>query len=68
MTSKYDPKRKPSKPRLVKSDKLCGHLARIAAFNLSEWPAAQAKVYAAIKQLQQLDAAAIEAGLKLRRS
>jgi hypothetical protein len=44
------------------TDDLCGHLSRIAAFNLDR-PAAQMKVYEAIRRLRLLDAAAIEVGI-----
>lgn len=50
-------------PRKMLTDDLCGHLSRIAAFNLDDRPAAQMKVYEAIRRLRLLDAAAIEAGI-----
>jgi hypothetical protein len=60
-------KRKVEKPRpapvLVSSDELCKYLCGIAAFSLHDNPSAQAVVYAAVRQLQLLDAEAIKAGI-----
>lgn len=56
-------KRKPSRPRLMDTAKLCKELVALAAFALYDNPAASAKIYEAVRQLQLLDKSAIEAGL-----
>lgn len=49
-------------PKLTRSDDLCKRLCGIAAFHIED-PKAQMVVYAAIRQLQRLDAVAVEAGI-----
>ena len=51
-----------SSPRKMSTYDLCLSLSCIAAFNL-DGPKAQAQIYEAIRRLQALDAAAIEAGI-----
>lgn len=56
----------PSLPLAIKSDDICKELVCIAAFNLFDSPDAQKKVYRAVRALQKLDAAAVEAGILSR--
>lgn len=54
-------KRKPL--ALTRSDDLCKRLVAMAAFSLFDNPKSQEIVYAAVRQLQRLDAVAVEAGI-----
>lgn len=55
------PKRKPAPPRKMSVKDLCMSLSRIAAFHVED-RAAQMKIYEAIRRLQLLESAAVEAG------
>ncbi len=55
-------KRKPTPPRKMSSDELCKSLASVAAFQLVD-EVSRLKIYEAIRRLQLLDAAAIEADI-----
>lgn len=56
----------PILPSQIKSDDICKELVCMAAFHLFDSPDAQKKVYRAVRALQQLDAAAVEAGILSR--
>lgn len=55
-------KRRASPPRRMSATDLCKSLAGIAAFHVED-RAAQMKIYEAIRRLQLLEKAAIDAGL-----
>lgn len=60
-------KTKPSKPKslpaLTRSDDLCKQLVIMAGLTLYDNTSAQKIIYAAVRQLQRLDAVAVEAGI-----
>ena len=62
------PKRnaRPAVPRRMSSIDLCKSLACIAAFHVED-KAAQMKIYEAVRRLQMLEKAAIDAGMLLER-
>jgi hypothetical protein len=56
-------RRKPSTPpRRMSTKDLCKSLAGVAAFHVEDG-SAQLKIYEAIRRLQMLDAAGVEAGI-----
>lgn len=61
------PAKKPAPPRKMSSKELCVSLAGIAAFHVED-KAAQMKIYEAIRRLQMLEKAAIDAGMSLAQS
>lgn len=61
------PKRAPTPPRKMSSHDLCVSLAAIAAFHVED-KAAQMKIYEAMRRLQLLEKAAVDAGLLPARS
>lgn len=60
--AKAKKKKPPFLPLPSETKELCMQLAGIAAFHVQD-PKAQAAIYKAVRTLQQLDAAAIEAGI-----
>lgn len=64
---KTPPKRKPNPARKMSSFELCASLSGIAAFHVED-KASQMKIYEAIRRLQLLEKAAVEAGLLPARS
>lgn len=61
MKKKAPPKRKPTPPRKMSSNELCKSLAAIAGF--AEDESTSLTIYEAVRRLQLLEAAAVEAGL-----
>jgi len=55
-------KHRPTPPRKMSTKELCIHLSGVAAFH-TEDKTAQSKIYEAIRRLQLLEKAAIEAGI-----
>lgn len=60
MKKKTPPKRKPSPARKMSSNELCKSLVAVAGFTEDEQT--RLKIYEAVRRLQLLEAAAIEAG------
>lgn len=66
-TKKPNKKAKPTPPRKMSSMELCKALACIAAFHIED-KATQMKIYEAIRRLQMLEKAAIDAGMSIAQS
>lgn len=62
MGKKKTPKKRPTPPRAMSSKDLCVSLVSIAAFHIDD-PAAQRKIYEAVRRLELLEVAAVAAGL-----